>query len=416
LTAPFRNKPRKLCRKYAVMFSLDRPNSKTETFIFLRLRCIDGPLKYPVKKKALPGNWMDGRLIKDLGKINLVLNKIETSINQLYLQRDLTGTPITKTLVTTTLDKALGRNTAAHSFYEAIDRIIDERERGGELTRNGKRFSWHTIKGYRHTVSNLKKFDPNMTFEKITLNTYAELIAFFNKDKDHSLNALGKTVKNWKVFLKVAHKKGLHQNLVYLHEDFRVPGENTDDVYLTQKELEAIYHHNLPNKNQDIVRDWFVIDCYTGLRISDIKLLGKENVLKDTIRIVNEKTDTRVEIPINSFIRAILKKWKGLPPKVTDQEMNRAIKEVCELAGIKEPVLYSITKGGIRRDFHFKKYEMVSNHTARRAFITNLLNDGVPDNTVMQLAGIKKHATLMKYKKTKPEETAKLMKGKSIFK
>lgn len=96
--------------------------------------------------------------------------------------------------------------------------------------------------------------------------------------------------------------------------------------------------------------------------------------------------------------------------------MNRSIKQVCELAGINETVLYSITKGGVRKDFHLKKWEMVSNHTSRRSFITNLLNDGVPDNTVMQLAGIKKHATLMKYKKTKPEETAKLMKGKSIFK
>lgn len=398
------------------MFSLDRPNSSEPTFIFLRLRCSDGPLKYPVKKKVHPDNWINQRVKPDPGKINAVLNKIETIVEQLTLQRDLNGTTLTKSLAENTLNKALGRDTAVQKFYEVIDRIITDRETGKELTRNGKRFSWHTIKGYRHTRDNLKKFDPKMTFEKITLKTYADLIAFFNEKHDHSLNAIGKIIKNWKVFLKVAHKLGAHSNLIYMNEDFRVPGENTDDVYLNERELLAIYEHNLPNKTLDMCRDWFIIDCFTGLRISDIQLLGKENVLKYTIRKVNEKTDTKVEIPINSYIRSILKKWKGLPPKVTDQEMNRSIKNVCELAGIKETVLYSITKGGVRKDFHFKKWEMVSNHTARRCFITNLLNDGIPDNTVMQLAGIKKHSTLMKYKKTKPEETAKLMKGKSIFK
>jgi hypothetical protein len=58
---------------------------------------------------------------------------------------------------------------------------------------------------------------------------------------------------------------------------------------------------------------------------------------------------------------------------------------------------------------------MVSNHTARRSFITNLLDALVPDNIVMQLAGIKKHATLLKYKKTKPQQTAELMASHAFF-
>jgi integrase len=397
------------------MFFLDRPNSVKPTFIFLRMTCSDGPLKYPIKKKVLPGNWDAGRVKKDTDKINAILDRIATIVRTLLHDRDLKGTVITKGVVENTLNKALGRNTASKNFFEVIDTIINDREAGRELTRDGKRFSPETIRGYRHTRDNLKKFYKNMTFDGITINTYADLIAFFN-GKDHSLNSLGKIVKNWKVFLKAAHKRGAHENLIYAHEDFRVPGEDTDDVYLTPAELKKIFEHNLPNKTLDPVRDWFVIDCFTGLRISDIKLLSKQNVLKDTIQIANEKTDTKVVIPIHPYVKSILKKWKGLPPKVTDQEMNRSIKEVCELAGIKEPVLYSVTKGGQRKDFHFMKYQMVSNHTGRRCFITNLLNAGIPDNQVMQLAGIKKHSTLMRYKKTSPEETAKLLAGHSFFK
>lgn len=404
-----------LCRKSAVMFSLDRPNSSKETYIFLRLGCIDGPLKYPVKKKVLKTNWTGQRVIADPGKINQVLNKIETAVNQLTLQRDLHGIPLTKHIVTNTLDKALGRTVAGKSFYEMVDQIIEDREAGRELTRAGKRFSKYTIRNYNFTRRQLFAFDPKMTFQGISLQTYSQMIAWCN-EKEFSLNHLGTVIKNWRVFLKAAFDAGVHTNSIYTHKNFIIPGEDTVDVYLSPEELNKIYNHHLIDETQGLVRDWFIIDCFTGLRISDIQLLDKQNILKDTIRIVNEKTDTRVEVPINSYIRAILKKWRGLPPKVTDQEMNKSIKEVCELAGINERVLYSITKGGVRKDFHFKKYEMVSNHTSRRSFITNLLNDGVPDNTVMQLAGIKKHGTLMKYKKTKPEETAKLMKGKSIFK
>jgi site-specific recombinase XerD len=59
---------------------------------------------------------------------------------------------------------------------------------------------------------------------------------------------------------------------------------------------------------------------------------------------------------------------------------------------------------------------MISAHTARRSFITGLLEAGVSDNQVMALAGIKKHTTLLRYKKTKAEKTAEIMKDHPYFK
>lgn len=260
------------------------------------------------------------------------------------------------------------------------------------------------------------KFDPEMNFEDISLKTYASLISYFNSEHNHSLNAIGKTVKNWKVFLKAAYKAGHHSNLVFEHEDFKIPEEETEDIYLSQDELKKIYEHHFPNKTLDLVRDWFIIDCYTGLRISDIMVLQSENISGKFIDIANEKTDIQVSIPMHPFIQAIIKKWKGLPPKVTDQEMNRSLKEVAHLAGISGKMLFTITKGGVRKDEFIERWAMVSNHTARRSFISNLLEAGVQDNIVMQLAGIKKHATLLRYKKTKPKRTAEIMAEHSFFK
>lgn len=400
-------------------FVLDRPNSLAPTFIFFLKSFPEGRLKYPVKAKVLPGNWNKKlqRVIDDPDHINAIISKIDITFKDLQLHARLNGRPLTLHAAENAFNKALGRSVAGQSFYNVIDQIIMDREIGKELTKEGKRFSSETIRGYKHSRDNLYKFDPGMTFEGITMRTYNELIAFFNSDEfDHAINSIGKTVKNWKVFLKAARKRGAHDNLIYLDEDFRVPDEQTEDVYLSEAELKRIYEHNYINQTQDLVRDWFIIDCYTGLRITDIQLLADQNLQGKTVRIVNEKTDTRVVVPLNSMVLAIFKKHKGIPRKISDQKMNKYLKEVCELAGINEQVLYSVTKGGVRKDYHLKKWEMVSNHTARRCFITNLLNAGLPDNQVMHLAGIKKHATLLRYKKTRPEETAALVKDLAFFK
>lgn len=399
-------------------FILDRPKSDKPTFIFFLKQYPDGRLKYPIKEKVHPDNWNKKlqRVTDDPDNINVTLSRLDLCLKDLKLSSKLKGVPLTKLAVENAFNKTLGRTVAGRSFFEVIDQIIFDRETGEELTKDGKRFSPETIRGYRHSRDNLYKFDPLMTFEGITMKTYNALVAYFNKNHDHAINSIGKTVKNWKVFLKAAKKRGVHENLIYLDEDFRVPDEETEDIYLDEKELKRIYNHHFVNETLDLVRDWFIIDCYTGLRISDIKMLSNEHILKDKIRLVNEKTDTRVVIPIHPFVWEIIKKHKGLPRKISDQKMNENVKKVCELAGINDPVLYSVTKGGVRKDYHLKKYEMVSNHTARRCFISNLLNAGVPDNQVMQLAGIKKHATLMRYKKTRPEETAEIMKGHSYFK
>lgn len=302
-------------------FILDRPNSDKPTFIFWQKNFPDGRLKYPVKEKVHPDYWDEKvrRVTGDAGTINTTLARIDLVWKDIELQGKLQGKPVTKAVVEAAFDKALGRNITGHKFFEVIDQIIADRESGKELTKDGKRFSAHTIKGYRHTRDNLFKFNPAMTFETTNLNTYKDLIAYFNKNHDHAINSIGKTVKNWKVFLKAAKKRGAHENLIYLDEDFRVPDEDTDDIYLSESELKIIYEKHYTVNTLDLVRDWFIIDCFTGLRISDIQLLDKQHILKDRIRLVNEKTDTKVVIPIHPYVAAILKKHGGLPRKITDQ-------------------------------------------------------------------------------------------------
>jgi integrase len=216
-------------------------------------------------------------------------------------------------------------------------------------------------------------------------------------------------INNWRTLGKAATK-----DPVYYSPEFKKLSEQTPDVYLTEKELEDIIDLTLPGR-QAIVRDWFILDCYTGLRVSDLVLLEKKNITGKMITISNEKTGARVVIPIHRAVQAILTRYKGFPPKVTDVEINKTIKAIARKAGITSPFLYTVTKGGRREDHYFQKWEMVSCHTSRRSFITNLLKSGVSESLVMSMTGLKSHKTLSLYNKMTPEDAARAAQGMKFF-
>jgi len=76
-------------------------------------------------------------------------------------------------------------------------------------------------------------------------------------------------------------------------------------------------------------------------------------------------------MPIMKQAQAILSKYKGWAPKISEQEVNRSIKKVCEQAKINTPVEVEYTKGGKELIKTFKKYELISSHIAGKTFISN---------------------------------------------
>jgi len=409
------------------MFNLDRPNADKPTYIFIRKTLTDGPFKMGLGVKLLPAHWdseteraiianLDKQTVDDNKSINALLSGIDKFIegrtrDARYNSNHLTGPELTRKIEELTGKKKSKKT----GFFDHCEAIIEDMKTGRLLTPHGKIYSVGTIKNYNQYLGNFKEFDPGISFNSITVDYYRSFIQWCN-EQDYSLNFIGQHINKLIVLMKESRRRGLHNNISFLDAEFKRLREDTDDISLTQDELDKLYKQNVPNPVRDIARDWFIIGCYLGLRASDIQLLDAKNIHGGKVTIANEKTDTKVVIPIRPEIKAILNKWSGLPPKMSDQEINRSIKEVAEICKIDQPVLYFLTKGGVRRDFYMKKYEMISCHTCRRFFITTLLNAGIPDNQVMQLAGIKKHATLLRYKKTKPEETADIMKDHPFFK
>lgn len=365
--------------------------------VIIHFECSDGRLKYYTGETGLPGS------------IPPRVSKIITMIEETAADYRIATKPLTKAVLKEKLDRTFRPSKAKPSdLFSAFDLVIEKMTEGRITTPAKKRYALGSLKSFRHTIRLLKSFNPNLTKESVTLDTYYSFIHFCQL-KDFSTNYIGGQIKNWKTL-----GKAVGGNPIYDHELFKKVTEETLDIYLDEKELKSMYELKL-SPRQELTRDWFILDCYTGLRVSDLTRLAKINLNKGFINISNEKTDEQVIIPIHPYVKAILAKYKGVPPKLSDQELNRTIKQVAKKV-IKGTVLFQITKGGKRVDEYLKKWQLVSNHTGRRSFITNLLKRGASETLVMKLTGIKSAVTLKRYNKMSIQEAASIMREHEFFK
>lgn len=57
----------------------------------------------------------------------------------------------------------------------------------------------------------------------------------------------------------------------------------------------------------------------------------------------------------------------------------------------------------------FEKWQLVSTHTARRSFATNMYKLGIPSITIMKLTGHRTEKAFMKYIKLNEDEHAQII-------
>ncbi len=166
-------------------------------------------------------------------------------------------------------------------------------------------------------------------------------------------------------------------------ERFKLKYEKCSFIYLTKKELLRIEATQFESDRLDNVRDWLLISCETGQRISDFMRFNKDMLTKREmangetrtfVSFIQEKTKRNLSLPLTARVENILKKRDGdFPPSLSHQKYNDYVKEVCRIAGITEMVdgakIDPLTKRKVSG--RFPKYELVSSHIGRRAFASN---------------------------------------------
>ncbi|TDK49525.1 site-specific integrase [Algoriphagus formosus] len=426
-------------------FYLKNKDSEKETPIHLYIRYNGQRLIYSTGKMIHPKYWNESkqlaREIKDFPQakiFNSTLRNILETAEKSFLEFEAEEgrTPLPKELKSR-LDKELKTEISNSeqetfegripSFLELFKAFIQDSEDGTRLTTSGKKFDKRSIQKYNTVYSTLKEFSKKyyLTFDTIDKNFYTKFVAFLNRKK-YSLNNVGKYIQVIKTFLTYATENGFNKNMYFQSKQFKafkVPGFS---IYLTEEEINAIYQKDLSESpHLERVRDLFVVGCWTGLRFSDFTSIKPENIEGNFLKIKTFKTGEKVIIPIHPLVRQIMAKYKGkypnsLPPAISNQKMNSYLKDIVKTVDLlKVEVEAEGVKGGMRFSEKKMKYDLITTHTARRSFATNVYKSGFPAISLMKITGHRTERSFLLYIKVTPEENAeKLLQhwNKSILK
>ena len=206
-------------------------------------------------------------------------------------------------------------------------------------------------------------------------------------------------------FLRWARDSGFAVNPAF--KTFKPTLKQTQNkvIYLTKDELARIRDLDLSGTPRlEPVRDIFLFCCLTSLRHSDADNLRRTDVKGEHIEVTTIKTGDSVSIKLNKNALAILEKYKDVPfpgnralPSYTNQAMNRSLKELCQLAGIDDPIRITTYKGNTRKDEVHPKWELVGTHTGRRTFIVHALSMGISPSVVMKWTGHSDYKAMKPY-------------------
>ena len=403
----------------------------------------EGRLKYSTGMKIEEKLWNKRRMrvrnrLEVVGKdaINFRLEELETAVVKFMITEKAQGKKVTIKTVRAYLDiftgKEIERNVS--SLHRFIETFL-ERAPSRVNIHTGKIINDKEISGYKRTYDLLRQYEKErrqgneLDFEDMTnefnddfqdwlRNTEFEyttgnckrVYKTVRKQK-MCLNTIAKKVQTLKLFLNEATKANVNTNMQF--KNFTAAFEAADTIYLNEDELNKLAKAKFQNETTSRVRDLFLLQSWTGLRYSDLITITKHKIKGNNIYLEQKKTTAKVTIPLfPEFVKIWRRYGQQLPIVPSNQFYNSTIKEACRKAGITDKVEIYRTIGGKRISENKPKCELVTTHTARRSFITNLSKRGVPHELLMKISGHKTLAAFERYFRIGTEEVANLIREK----
>jgi len=322
-------------------------------------------------------------------------------------------------------ESSLGIEQKAKGFFECFEDFIKEcTEIDGKKGR--------TIQAYTTTRDHLKVYS---ILKKATIKVDCIDISFIKKYKRYLLDEHIKNTKyNWeagKIIFPKNEEKGLTDSAVSKdikviktfciwlnntgiinnkhHRDFKVEEIDADIIVLDKDELKALARLEVPEHLQKYL-DIFLVGSTVGLRISDLLNISPHKVYIDEEDLSNSylsrktyKTNKDVQLPLLPFVAKIFlkyqEKYPTALPTVTEQKLNKYLKEIGKLGGLTYLEERIRLKDGKQVKEVKEKYKFMSSHMCRRNFICLLAKAGETAETIMDLSGHSDYKSFKKYLK-----------------
>lgn len=273
---------------------------------------------------------------------------------------------------------------------------------------------------YRKIVNQTYK---GLRFNDLDNSFKNEFIKYCQQD-NYKNSTTYKNLKFIKMICNVAQSLDIEVNKhvqTWKFDIEKVARNNPKSIYLSFDELEKIEKKIMPHDYLDNSKDWLIISCYTGQRVSDYMRFNSSMIVEEEdgakfIEFTQQKTNAKMKIPLLKKVEDILKKRNGeFPRKISDVNYNIYIKEVCKIAEISEMIhngkMQTIEKEDgtkISRKVYadFPKHELVTSHIGRKSFASNFY-EKIPTAYLLNFTGHTTEKQLLIYINKTDAEKAK---------
>lgn len=262
----------------------------------------------------------------------------------------------------------------------------------------GKDFALGTYNRFLNTINHLSKYLQHQFKTKDIFLTAIDhkFISGFEFYLKSIANVQHNTAMKNMLTLKKIVRIGLGNG--YLKSDpffnYKITHKKVNRECLTESELKCIMEKNFAIKRLEIIRDLFLVQCFTGLAWKDLASLTTDHIQihiegEKWIFINRHKTNTPCYIPVLPIVQRIIEKYKHDPeciiknkllPVPSNQRMNGYLKEIADICGVRKNI---------------------QTHLGRYYFVNVVaLSNGIPIDTIQNLVGHTKISTTQTYMKT----------------
>ena len=400
--------------------------------------------KSPVKKSDLESKNKNLELKTKLKEVNDIIHRVKVNgedepstdlIKSLLLKNEYKRVQSTLTKVHfTTLF-----NEYTNWFYSPEYLVITQNRNS---YRSALKTSFDDIIDFSNEYQRKEKI--KLLLENITLEWISEFLSELEKNKGYLPSTINKRIKVLRLFKTwlrdtknisfnlVIPKKRFkeppreviclnHKQILELHDfkEFDVSNEK-HSKYLVKEGTGVLYIEDVLNKskrksmytNYEVYKDMLVWMCITGMRFSDtvnLTVLSKDFISGGDrklgeIKYTSIKTNTLIYVPIVNITENLFEKYSSgksadqyLFPltengnKISNQKMNKHIKEICRIIGfntmVKNPDYGSDGLPIEGTDKPKPLWEWVGSHIGRRSFIRYHIEKGTPVHTIKSMTG-----------------------------
>jgi integrase len=374
-----------------IKFILQSKTSNSQVYLRLSLSKL---ISYK-RKTGYSIDYKDWSISSGFPKTNNPFNKnlkVDLKNLEIFIEKELNngntnGVDITSIWLKETIAKFLGKSTE-----KELDYLVDYTERYIERLKNRsningqKGVSEATIKKRTTILNKLIKFQEKskrkLKVKDIDLDFREQFIDFLDKEENLAEGTIGRYLKEVKTICTDAQKNNIEVSSQLIH--FKGFTSESIKITLSFDEIEQIKKIKFKDKSLETTRNWLVIGCYTGQRVSDLLRMNKTMIEEhygfEFIVLTQKKTKKIVQIPIHKEVKSILVSLDGsFPPVFSKNEssnstlFNRYLKLVC-----KDAELTYLAEGKFKNKESnrlevgkYPKYKLVSSHICRRSFATN---------------------------------------------